>query len=191
MICPKCGYKRKAKETVPDGQCPSCGVFYSKVPNEMLPRATITYQEPKPFPYGKVVMAAAVLAAGAWLAPYLRTIPGGPLSSTAELYAPDGRTRVRDLDMREVRITMYSLTTCVYCRELRRVFEANSIPFREVFIDTDQARMEELIARLKQAGITGGAIGTPTLDVNGRMMPNNPPLAEILREVAAYAVKKG
>jgi hypothetical protein len=29
----------------------------------------------------------------------------------------------------------------------------------------------------------GGAIGTPTLDVNGTMLPNNPPLEEILRHL--------
>ena len=188
MICPKCGYKRKSKETTADDQCPSCGVYYAKVANEPLPRATITFKAPAP--YGKAILVVAAVAAGIWLAPLMKTLPGGSMDSSSLLLAPDGRTPIRDLDMRDVRITMYSLTTCGYCTRLRHDFEANNIPFREVFIDTDQARMEELFTKLQRAGIMGVAIGTPTLEVNGRMMPNNPPLAEILREVAAYAGKK-
>lgn len=30
--CPKCGYVRTGEELVPDTECPSCGVIYSKVP---------------------------------------------------------------------------------------------------------------------------------------------------------------
>lgn len=30
MICPKCKYIRKSTETVPDWQCPACGIAYSK-----------------------------------------------------------------------------------------------------------------------------------------------------------------
>ena len=28
--CPKCGYVRKPSETVPDWECPSCGIAYAK-----------------------------------------------------------------------------------------------------------------------------------------------------------------
>jgi len=137
------------------------------------------------------VLCVAALAAGIFVVPklWMKVLPAEMAAFGGELYAPDGRTLVRDLDMRDVRITMYSLTTCGYCTQLRHVFEANNIPFREVFLDTDQARLQELTAKLQQAGIMGGAIGTPTLEVNGKMMPNNPPLAEILREVAVYARK--
>jgi hypothetical protein len=31
IACPKCGYLRQPAETVPDWQCPKCGVAYSKV----------------------------------------------------------------------------------------------------------------------------------------------------------------
>jgi glutaredoxin len=193
MECPKCGYKRKSKETVPDDQCPSCGVYYAKVPNPEFPQArqTIVYTQKKSFPLGTLVLCVAALAAGIFVVPklWMKVLPAEMAAFGGELYAPDGRTLVRDLDMREVRITMYSLTTCGYCTQLRHVFEANNIPFREVFLDTDQARLQELTAKLQQAGIMGGAIGTPTLEVNGKMMPNNPPLAEIVREVAAYARK--
>jgi glutaredoxin len=193
MECPKCGYKRKSKETVPDDQCPSCGVYYAKVPNPEFPQArqTIIYTQKKPFPLGTVMLCVAALAAGVFLVPrlWMKVLPAEMAAYSGELYAPDGRTLVRDLDMRDVRITMYSLTTCGYCTSLRHVFEANRIPFREVFIDSEPARMQELFAKMEHAGFKGGGIGTPTLEVNGKMLPNNPPLADILREVAAYARK--
>ncbi len=31
ITCPKCNYQRQPAETVPDWQCPKCGVAYSKV----------------------------------------------------------------------------------------------------------------------------------------------------------------
>jgi glutaredoxin len=192
MECPKCGYKRKSKETVSDDQCPSCGVYYAKVPNEPFPpRATIIYQEKKSFPLGTLVLCVAALAAGIFVVPklWLKVLPAEVAAIRGELYAPDGRTLVRDLDMRDVRITMYSLTTCGHCTVLRHVMEENRIPFKEYYIDTDPARMQELFAKMEQAGFQGGGIGTPTLEVNGKMLPNNPPLAEIIREMAAYARK--
>jgi glutaredoxin len=193
MECPKCGYKRKSKETVSADQCPSCGVYYAKVPNPEFPQArqAIVYTQKKSSSLGTVMLCVAALAAGVFVVPklWMKLLPAEITAAGGALYAPDGRTLVRDLDMRDVRITMYSLTTCGYCTQLRHVFEANNIPFREVFLDTDQARLQELTAKLQAAGIMGGGIGTPTLEVNGKMMPNNPPLAEIVREVAAYARK--
>jgi len=184
MICPKCGYKRKAKEAVGDDQCPSCGVYYAKVQNAdpFLPKAVI-YAEPKrSFPFGKLLLAVLVAGAAWASAPYLRWKSQDTESALrGQLVAPDGRTLVRDLDLRPANITMYSLTTCVYCRELRHIFEANQVPFREYFVDADEARMKELFAKLEMAGYKGGGFGTPTLEVNGVMLPNNPPLEEILK----------
>ena len=37
-------------------------------------------------------------------------------------------------------VVMYSLTTCPYCREKRQWMTRVGIPFREYFIDSDEAR---------------------------------------------------
>jgi glutaredoxin len=198
MQCPKCGYKRKPKETVGDDQCPSCGVYYAKVrPAEsdaFLPRAIVYAEEKKPFPVAAVAAVVAVVAAAWFIGPqYLLTKLAGADSAQAlrgGLLAPDGRTPVRDLDLRGARIEMYSLTTCGYCTQLRRIFEANGVPFREHFIDQDMARQQELFAKLQTAGYQGGGIGTPTLDVNGVMLPNNPSLDEILRAATGGVYKR-
>ncbi len=36
---------------------------------------------------------------------------------------------------------------------------------------------------LRDAGYRGGAFGPPTFEVNGRMLPNNPPLATVLEHL--------
>ena len=107
---------------------------------------------------------------------------GGAGAGTNVLVStPEGRVALSKLDFTGARITMYSLTTCVYCKALRETFEANGVPFREHFVDEDQARMNEMVAKLQAIGHQGG-VGTPTLEVNGRMMPNNPSLEDIVRE---------
>lgn len=183
MNCPKCGYARKLNESAPDTQCPACGVYYAKVSSAQapLPRpGLVLYAEPKR--YGgtifKGLLAVAVAAAVVTLAPVLSGLR--PQSARADhVSGVPGEFKGRDFS--NARIVMYSLTTCGYCVELRHKFEANGIPFVEHFVDTDPARMEELMGKLQAARHQGG-VGTPTLEVNGTMMPNNPPLEAILRQ---------
>jgi len=77
------------------------------------------------------------------------------------------------------KIIMYSLTTCGYCTQKRKQLTAEKIPFNEYFIDRDLSRRDELTHKLQQAGIRAQAIGTPTFDVHGKMLINNPPLEKI------------
>ncbi|MBN9698099.1 MAG: DUF805 domain-containing protein [Zoogloea sp.] len=79
-------------------------------------------------------------------------------------------------DARQDRIVMYSLTTCGYCTEKRRQFERMGVRVTEYMIDEDSAAEDRLNDRLQRAGITG-AIGTPILEVNGQILPNNPSLS--------------
>ncbi len=79
-------------------------------------------------------------------------------------------------DARRDRLVMYSLTTCGYCTEKRRQFERMGVYVTEYMIDEDSAAEDRLNDRLQRAGITG-AIGTPILEVNGQILPNNPSLS--------------
>lgn len=63
MICPKCRYQRKSTETVPDWQCPSCGIAYSKATSASsvsIPKASITTSNL----YGKTSLAQRLLSIG-------------------------------------------------------------------------------------------------------------------------------
>ena len=76
-------------------------------------------------------------------------------------------------------VVMYSLTTCGYCAEKRERLTRAGIPFSEYFVDRDASRMAEFNALLTAHNIPGGAVGTPTITVNGRLLVNNPDMATI------------
>lgn len=183
--CPKCDYVRKAKETVPETQCPACGVYYAKVAERPVAASalknTVVYSDPgRSWSIGKTVALVAVLAGVYFLAP-LQGLLRAPLGGAMEDLRGPGGKKLSELDFSRSRIVMYSLTTCVYCQALRRKFEANGIPFKEYFLDTDPPRQEEMFSKLQVSGFQGGGVGTPTLEVNGLMMPNNPPFDEIVK----------
>jgi glutaredoxin len=181
MNCPKCGYARKLKETAPEGQCPSCGIYYAKFNSAPRPAPAARAAERSDAGGSlKVIIGVLVVVGLLSIIPapaWLRSTTGAD-----EISGDAPRRKVSEMDFSKAQIVMYSLTTCGYCVSLRRTFEANNIPFTEYFLDADQASMEELTRKLNAAGFRGGGIGTPTLEVNGKMMPNNPPFEEILKQ---------
>ena len=77
-------------------------------------------------------------------------------------------------------VIMYALTTCTYCRAKAKEFDANHIRFTEYHLDLDKKLSDEVSEKLTNAGIPGGTVGTPIIEVNGIILPNNPPLVEIM-----------
>ncbi len=77
-------------------------------------------------------------------------------------------------------VILYSLTECPYCRQKQAALKAAGIPFVEYFVDQDARRMREMSNKLRRAGYTEGGYGMPIVDVNGTILPNNPPLEDIL-----------
>lgn len=168
MKCPKCGYSRTFGETAPDWQCPSCGVAYAKAEAGKGGEA----RERRPsrsagFPIGRIIVVAVMVAIG-WA-----MVPG----------SRHGSGLVPRENVANASIVMYSLTTCGYCNAKRAELKARGIPFVEYFIDTDRAHREELFEKLIAAGYKGGGIGTPTFEVNGKMLPNNPSLDTLIRNL--------
>jgi len=162
MKCPKCGYVRKMGEAAPEWQCPSCGIAYAKAGEGARSRASR-----EPSGGGRFTVAVFVLVAVfmAWA-----LISG---------LRDDSATK----DFSGAQVVMYSLTTCGYCNEKRAQLRARGIPFTEHFIDTDAARQKELFEKLIVAGYRGGGVGTPTFEVNGKMLPNNPSLSTIIKNL--------
>lgn len=77
-------------------------------------------------------------------------------------------------------VTMYSLTSCGYCKARAKDFREMGLPFKEYYINTDRGRQDELNAKLRAAGFAPRSYGTPILEINGVMLPNNPPMSEIM-----------
>ncbi len=80
-------------------------------------------------------------------------------------------------------VVMYSLTTCAYCKQKRQWLTSAGIPFAEYFVDTDQAKSEELNELLASRQVPPGGIGMPIFLVNGDLLVNNPQTSEIRRRL--------
>jgi glutaredoxin len=153
-------------ETAPDWQCPSCGVAYAKA-NAPAAQAGGRTTATESGVGGKVVLAAIAL---------LLAVVGYGFIGPAR----DAVTPVQSGVYEGASIVMYSLTTCGYCNQKRAELRARGIPFVEHFVDRDEERNRELFEKLRATGHRGG-VGTPTFEVNGKMLPNNPSLDTILR----------
>lgn len=90
---------------------------------------------------------------------------------------------LEDYDPRSNTVVMYSLTTCGYCTAKRRELDELGIRYTELFIDEDGTARSQLDARLEQANFPRQSYGTPILDVNGILLPNNPPIEDIARHL--------
>jgi len=90
---------------------------------------------------------------------------------------------LEDYDPRNNTVVMYSLTTCGYCTAKRRELNDLGIRYTELFIDEDGTTRSQLDARLEQANFPRQSYGTPILDVNGILLPNNPPIEDIARHL--------
>ena len=183
MNCPKCGYARKLQESAPEGQCPSCGIYYAKFNAAPRPAAVALPAERTGSGVFLKAIVGVVVVVG-----LLSVIPAPSwMRSTTGADGIPGdarRGKVSQMDFSKAQVVMYSLTTCGHCVSMRRTLEANKVPFTEYFLDTDPASMEELSRKLNAAGVRGGGIGTPTLEVNGMLMINNPPFEEVLKQAA-------
>lgn len=177
MKCPKCAYERTVGETAPDWQCPSCGVAYAKVAvaGAAAPARTASAGGHSAGKFAGFILLLVAVGVGVALTsaqrPDANQGPGFG-SSPGELQ-----------DYAQAKVVMYSLTTCGYCNIKRAELKAHNIPFVEHFIDQDTARQRELFEKLLASGYKGGGIGTPTFEVNGTMLPNNPSLKTIRKHL--------
>jgi hypothetical protein len=80
-------------------------------------------------------------------------------------------------------LIMFSLTTCGFCQQKRAELKAAGIPFTEFFLDKDNESARLLHLRMREQGINTAYYGTPTFDVGGRILPNNPTLPEIRKHL--------
>jgi len=54
------------------------------------------------------------------------------------------------------KVTIYALSTCLWCRKTKKYFEAKHVPFDVIEYDKqDEARQAEIMAEIKASGGTG------------------------------------
>ena len=155
-------------ETGPEWQCPSCGIAYAKADAARSGEGYV----PRPAGSG-----------GTWIGKVLLVVFTVAIAWALVPGTRQGPNPARQGDFANAGVVMYSLTTCGYCNQKRAELHAKGIPFVEYFIDKDQAAQRELFEKLMASGYRGGGIGTPTFEVNGKMLPNNPSLNTIIKHL--------
>ena len=78
-------------------------------------------------------------------------------------------------------LVMYTTTWCGYCVRLKRFFEAQEIPYREVNIEEDED------AALHVMQVNGGNRTVPTVDFPSGVSISNPSPAQVLEALARTA----
>lgn len=130
---------------------------------------------------GMALIGAAIFFAISFIGTQLPSLPGLPAVPGNETGKAAFTQRY---DASRDRIVMYSLSTCGFCAEKRRQFDSMGVRYVEHIIDEDPAAEARLNTRLHEAGLGNGAIGTPIIEVNGTLLPNNPGFGEIGRHLS-------
>jgi len=60
-------------------------------------------------------------------------------------------------------VTIYTTTHCPYCKMAKEFFRQNSVKFREINVEEDQAAAEEMIEK-------SGQMGVPVIEIDGKII---------------------
>ena len=60
-------------------------------------------------------------------------------------------------------VTIYTTTTCPYCRMAKEFFKKNSVKYNEINVEKDPKAAEEMIEK-------SGQMGVPVIDINGKII---------------------
>jgi glutaredoxin 3 len=73
-------------------------------------------------------------------------------------------------------VTIYTTSTCGFCRVAKQYFASSHIPFTEVNVERDMRKAEEMIRK-------SGQMGVPVIEVNGRVIVgfNKPEIEKALK----------
>ena len=73
-------------------------------------------------------------------------------------------------------VTIYTTSSCGYCRAAKQYFAANRIPFTEVNVERDMRKAEEMVRK-------SGQMGVPVIEVNGKVIVgfNRPAIENALK----------
>ncbi len=81
-------------------------------------------------------------------------------------------------------LIMYSVTGCEYCEVKRHELNRAEIPYVEYVVDQHPGAYKELSEKVRLAGFSKKEMGFPTFDIQGTLIPNNPPLIQIRKVIS-------
>jgi glutaredoxin len=175
--CPKCHHIRHPSESsVPDWQCPACGVAYVKAADAAQGRAAPAGRQPKQaaakpafpgVPWAGLVVVLAVVV-GAWFGHKVvrnKAFAGGTGSAeSASADLTDPQIHALAATVKSDEVVMYSTTDCTYCAQAKSWLSQYGFPLSECNMTTTPHCEQEFKAL--------GADGTPYLIVRGHHMKN-------------------
>jgi glutaredoxin len=154
VICPKCKAVRPPDATVPDWQCPSCGIAYVKAGGDysLAGDAKVVYQTRAPqarrgtFKFLLVALGACAVGTWAWRK------------------QGQGRSNAVDTEARKPaaprEVVMFATSWCGYCAAARRFFADNGIKYVEYDIERDP----EGDRKFKKKGFAGYGVPVILID---------------------------
>lgn len=166
-ICPKCQHVRPAETSVPDWQCPACGVAYAKAHTASAPVApaanarnfSLAMEPQRGLRWRALVTVAAVLMV-LWWGYQAQQGKRGIFelgSPTADL--DTGAIQRLAGTVRAEQVVMYSTTECGHCVQAKSWLSSHGFAFTECNMSVDSRCVSEFQA------LRGN--GTPYLVVRG------------------------
>lgn len=144
IICPKCRHLRQPNETVPDWQCPACGVAYAKAGD--AGRGAVAVQSYRRLegndgglPWGKLLLLAAVLW-GVWAGWNSWQGRGGAMGRVDSGHLLQG-TAAQKMSVLAAKVSagdvvMYSTSVCPYCAQAKGWLSQYGFAFTECNMTT-------------------------------------------------------
>ena len=184
IVCPKCGHVRAPDATVPDYECPACGVIYAKA-NQAAPgrevRPVVGAGRPaRTGVGGGVWIALAFLVLGGVLGHRIHerhhagqeAVADGEIDTEADAVPTDAlrafAARVKASD-----VVMYSTAECVYCGQAKTWLRDNGFAFTDCDIAVDRGCLDQFQSYRAQ--------GTPFIVVRGQLMREGFDVHQFLR----------
>lgn len=133
-ICPNCQYARKATDSAPDWQCPSCQLAYNKAAG-----APVSPDYGRSVPVART--AGARGGAGKWLLLLLLAVGAFWFGKPAWLSGSPGQAKATAARA-QPEVVLYATSWCGYCAATRDFFSAHGIAYTELDIEASSSAHE-------------------------------------------------
>lgn len=193
QVCPKCSYTRKPVETVPEWQCPSCGIAYAKFQQfaqsapalqaraEDIGRST-SYSRTLVFALFAAILAIGYFGYGKLVKSRSADASRNFSSIGGEVHETDNPALVVTMDsggpvlrlkpeisaqlanFTKSQVVMFATSWCPYCAQARELFAANGVRYVEFDIERDLDEARFQKDVLRMSGV-------PIIVIGNRIVP--------------------
>lgn len=193
QTCPKCSYTRKPVETVPDWQCPSCGIAYAKFGQGAASASALPIRDSdaaEPTSHSRsflIALVVAVLAIGYFGSAQLGKSRGADASRNlgqagSEVHETNNPAVVMTMDpggpalrlkpetaeglakFTQARVVMFGTSWCPYTAQAREWLAAKGVSYVEFDIERDHPQAQFHKDVLRASGVPTLVIGNRLVD---------------------------